>query len=98
MAPTDPCRRRQTVTTSPQSKGRHGRYGYGEVVNLDGLWDLVDVLRLHDGTQVVLQDFGEVVLQLRASEVGQDLLPVWRILGCENTDGGGGVSVSTGRP
>lgn len=48
---------------------------------LDRLWDLVDVLRLDDGPQVVLQDFGEVVLQLGASEVGQDLLPVWRILG-----------------
>lgn len=51
-----------------------------EPVYLHGLWDLVDVLRFDDGPQVVLQDFGEVVLQLRTSEVGQDLLPVWRIL------------------
>lgn len=48
--------------------------------DLDGFWDLVDVLRLDDGPQVVLQDFSEVVLQLRTSEVGQDLLPVWRVL------------------
>lgn len=48
--------------------------------HLDGFGDLVDVLRLHDGPQVVLQDLGEVVLQLGASEVGQDLLPVGGVL------------------
>lgn len=55
------------------------------IVYLHRLWDLVDVLRFHDGPQVVLQDFGEVVLQLGSSEVGQDLLPVWRILGKKET-------------
>ena len=30
--------------------------------------------------EVVLEDLGEVVLKLRATEVRQDFLPVWRIL------------------
>lgn len=85
MAPTDPCRRitelhlqapPHHLTTSPRHLFTSPPPPY-----LDRLWDLVDVLRLDDGPQVVLQDFGEVVLQLGASEVGQDLLPVWRILG-----------------
>ena len=46
----------------------------------DGLGDVVDVLGLGDGLDVVLQDAREVVLQLRAPKVGQDLLPVWRAL------------------
>lgn len=84
MAPTDPCRwitelhlqaPPHLVTSPPSTPPPY----------LDRLWDLVDVLRLDDGPQVVLQDFGEVVLQLGASEVGQDLLPVWRILGNKDT-------------
>lgn len=88
MAPTDPCRWRRRITTGHQSERpcQQERYIQGKVGNLDGLWDLVDVLRLHDGPQIVLQDFGEVVLQLGPSEVGQDLLPVWRILGFQSTD------------
>ena len=43
---------------------------------LDCPGDLVHVLRLDDGLQVVLQDLGEVVLQLGSPEVGQDLGPV----------------------
>lgn len=45
-----------------------------------GLGDVVDVLRLDDGVQVVLQDAREVVLQLAATEVREDLLPVRRVL------------------
>lgn len=88
MAPTDPCRWRRRITTGHQSERpcQQERYIQGKVRNLDGLWDLVDVLRLHDGPQIVLQDFGEVVLQLGPSEVGQDLLPVWRTLGFQSTD------------
>lgn len=41
---------------------------------------MVNVLRLYDGVQVVLQDAREVVLQLAAPEVRQDLLPVRRAL------------------
>lgn len=47
---------------------------------LDGLGDVVHVLRLDDGLQVVLQDAREVVLQLRPPEVLQDFLPVGRAL------------------
>ncbi len=43
----------------------------------DGPGDVIHVLRLDDCLQVILQDAREVVLQLRASEVGQYLLPVW---------------------
>lgn len=46
----------------------------------DSLGDVVNILGLDDGVQVVLQDAHEVVLQLAPSEVGQDLLPVRRIL------------------
>lgn len=53
----------------------HTQLGY-----LDRLWDLVNILRFDDGPQVILQNFSEVVLQLRTSEVGQDLLPIWRTL------------------
>ena len=44
----------------------------------DSLRDVVHILGLGDGLDVVLQDAREVVLQLRAPEVGQDLLPVRR--------------------
>ncbi len=42
----------------------------------DGLGDVVDVLGLDGGVQVILQDAREVVLQLTPPEVPQDLLPV----------------------
>ena len=45
-------------------------------VALDSLRDLIDILRFHNRLQVVLQDFGKVVLQLRATEIFQNLLPV----------------------
>jgi len=41
---------------------------------------VVDILRLDDRLQVVFEDFGEIVLQLRAAEVCEDLLPVGRVL------------------
>lgn len=47
--------------------------------------DLVDILWLYDGLEVVLQDLGEIVLQLRASEISQDLLPVRGSLQKPNT-------------
>ena len=65
----------------------------------DGSGDLVDILRLHDSLQVVLEHLGEIVcahfirdqvriskargtrtLQLRTTEVLEDLLPVGRVL------------------
>ena len=47
---------------------------------LDSPGDLVDILGLDDGLKVILQDLGEVVLQLGATEVSEDLLPVWGVL------------------
>ena len=43
-------------------------FGADELADLpfDGLGDVVDVLRLDQGLQVVLENAGEVVLQLRA--------------------------------
>mmetsp|Transcript_6539 Transcript_6539/g.14453 ORF Transcript_6539/g.14453 Transcript_6539/m.14453 type:complete len:436 (-) Transcript_6539:536-1843(-) len=38
--------------------------------------DVIDVLRLDRGLDVVLQNFGEVVLEVGAAEVDEDLLPV----------------------
>ena len=80
----------------------HLRAGADELSNgpfgaLDSLGDLVDILRLDDSLQVVLEDLGEVVwessaqertashvsvltLQLRSTEVLQDLLPVGRVV------------------
>ena len=47
---------------------------------LDSLGDLVDVLGLDEGLEVVLQDLSEEVLQLWAPEVGEDLRPVRGVL------------------
>lgn len=47
---------------------------------LDGTRNVVDVLRLDQCLQVILQDLGEVVLQLGSTEVLQNLLPVWGVL------------------
>lgn len=46
----------------------------------DRFRDLIDVLRLDDGFQVVLEDFREVVLQLGAAEEHQNVLPIGRVL------------------
>lgn len=75
--------------------------GLDEIRNLlDGAFDssrdLVNILRLHDGLQIVLEDFGKVVcssqdtstaagegsrtLQVRATEILQNLFPVGRIV------------------
>jgi hypothetical protein len=48
----------------------------GSVLALDGSGDLVDVLGLDNGLEVVLENLGEVVLQLGTTEVLEDLLPV----------------------
>ena len=66
-------RQYMVISCLKQQKGqmRSAPYGFG---------DVVDVLRLDDGVQVVLQDAREVVLQLTAAEVRQDLLPVRRAL------------------
>lgn len=50
------------------------------VVALDGSGDLVDVLRLNDSLEVVLENLCEVVLQLRTTEVLENLLPVRRVV------------------
>lgn len=52
----------------------------GSVCALDSPGDLVDVLRLDNSLEVVLQNLGEVVLQLRATEVLENLLPVWWVV------------------
>jgi hypothetical protein len=44
------------------------------------LGDLIDVLGLDNGLQVLLQDASKVVLQLRATEVREDLTPGWCVL------------------
>jgi hypothetical protein len=46
----------------------------------DCLGDVVDILRLDDGFQVILQDASEVVLQVAASEVREDFLPIGGVL------------------
>ena len=46
---------------------------------LHRLRDLIHVLRLNDSFQVILQDLGEIVLQLAAPEVSEDLRPVGRV-------------------
>lgn len=58
----------------------HREPWYTQLSYLDRLWDLINILRFDDSPQVILQNFSEVVLQLRTSEVGQDLLPIWRTL------------------
>lgn len=52
----------------------------GSVLALDGSGDLVDVLRLDDSLEVVLEDLCEVVLQLRTTEVLENLLPIRRVV------------------
>ena len=42
----------------------------------DSLRDLIDILRLDDGLQVILEDLGEVVLELGASEVLDHVVPI----------------------
>jgi hypothetical protein len=48
----------------------------GSVLALDGSGDLVDVLRLNNSLEVVLENLGEVVLQLGTTEVLENLLPI----------------------
>lgn len=52
----------------------------GNFTHLDSSWNLVHVLGFDDGFQVVFQQFGEIVLQFRATKVSQDFSPVWRVL------------------
>ena len=47
---------------------------------LDGLWNLVHVLRFDHRLEVVLQHLGEVVLQLGTAKVRQNLGPLGWIL------------------
>lgn len=46
--------------------------------SFDRARDVIDVLRLDEGFNVVFEDLGEVVLELRSTEVLEDLLPVRR--------------------
>ncbi|PWZ00343.1 hypothetical protein BCV70DRAFT_109253 [Testicularia cyperi] len=64
---------------------------------LDGTRNVVDVLRLDESLDVVLEHFGEEILQLGSTEVLEDLLPVGRVivttqvgllLSCENLERG----------
>ena len=41
---------------------------------------MIHVLWFDQGLQVVLQNLGEVILELRSTKVLEDFLPVWRIL------------------
>jgi hypothetical protein len=50
------------------------------MISPDSLGDVVDVLRLDGRLQLILENAREVVLQLAAPEVGEDLLPVRRRL------------------
>ncbi len=47
---------------------------------LDSSWDLVDILRFNDGFQVIFKKLGEIILQLRTTEILEDLSPIWRLL------------------
>jgi hypothetical protein len=62
------------------------------------LWQFVDILRLYDGPKVVLDNLGEIVLQLRSSEVGQSLgavrwvivsSQIWLLLSGQDLEGCG---------
>jgi hypothetical protein len=46
---------------------------------LDGLGNLIDMLRLDDGLQILLQNSSEVVLQLGATESADNGIPGGRI-------------------
>jgi hypothetical protein len=48
--------------------------------SLDGSRNVVDILRLDQGLQVVLENLGKVVLKLRSSEVLENFLPVGGIV------------------
>ena len=56
---------------------KHCADGHGA---LDGSGDVVDILGLNEGLEVVFKDLGEVVLELRSTEVFEDFLPVWWVL------------------
>lgn len=47
---------------------------------LDSSWDLIDILGLDNGLEVVLENLGEVVLQFGATEMLENLFPVWRVV------------------
>lgn len=49
-------------------------------LGLDCFWDLIHILRLGHRLEVILQNLGKVVLQLRTSEMLQDLLPIRRVV------------------
>ena len=53
--------------------------GVGEVT-LDGLWDVVDILRLDEGLEVIFEHLCEIILKLRAPEVLEDFCPVRGVL------------------
>jgi hypothetical protein len=52
----------------------------GSVLALDGSGNLVDVLRLNNGLEVVLENLCEVILQFRTTEVLENLLPIRRVV------------------
>lgn len=64
-------------------------------LSLDGSRDMVDVLRLDECLEIVLKNFGEVVLEFGSSEVLEDIGPIRRILIEEGPNAG---SASLARP
>ena len=45
---------------------------------------MIHVLWFDQGLKVILQDLGEVILELRSTEILENFLPVWWILGVGN--------------
>ena len=54
--------------------------------SFDGAGNLIDVLRLDDCLDVVLQYSSEEVLQFATTVVAQDLGPVWLLSDCQTTE------------
>lgn len=52
--------------------------------DLNSFRDLVDILRLDDGFQIIFQNLGEVILELRSAEILEDFCPVWWVLRQQN--------------
>jgi hypothetical protein len=49
-------------------------------LSFDCSGDVVDILRLNEGLEIILQDLRKVILKFRSTEILQDLLPIRRVL------------------
>lgn len=47
---------------------------------LDGTGNVINILGLDEGFEIILEDFGKVILQLGSSKVFENLLPIRRVL------------------